>query len=308
MVHGQGDGIIPARAGFTHRGCRRRQGGRDHPRSRGVYRNPLAEPVLRGGSSPLARGLLCSASHFGLARGIIPARAGFTVRVHGRGLSGGDHPRSRGVYKTHDAQHRKRLGSSPLARGLPARDRVRAPGAGIIPARAGFTQSHGRTADLRPDHPRSRGVYRLWNLTTRGRTGSSPLARGLRARAGIGPRSVGIIPARAGFTEHIEAGMHMGWGSSPLARGLLPACAGLKVGWGIIPARAGFTSEHGQPGRMSTDHPRSRGVYQEHAREAAKRVGSSPLARGLPRPGAPAGVEHRIIPARAGFTRPKLSP
>ena len=31
-------GIIPARAGFTWRGSRRRRGSRDHPRSRGVYR------------------------------------------------------------------------------------------------------------------------------------------------------------------------------------------------------------------------------------------------------------------------------
>ena len=50
-------GIIPARAGFTAAGGRRRSRWTDHPRSRGVYPNARVKilPVL--GSSPLARGL-----------------------------------------------------------------------------------------------------------------------------------------------------------------------------------------------------------------------------------------------------------
>ena len=32
---------------------------------------------------------------------------------------------------------------------------------------------------------------------------------------------------------------------------------------GIIPARAGFTDQTGQETRVTKDHPRSRGVYEE---------------------------------------------
>ena len=50
-------GIIPARAGFTRGPGPDAQGGRDHPRSRGVY-SPDARLIAESaGSSPLARGL-----------------------------------------------------------------------------------------------------------------------------------------------------------------------------------------------------------------------------------------------------------
>ena len=53
----EGEGIIPARAGFTQpkHWCSRRN--EDHPRSRGVYGLPFDVEIIRGGSSPLARGL-----------------------------------------------------------------------------------------------------------------------------------------------------------------------------------------------------------------------------------------------------------
>ena len=50
------------------------------------------------GSSPLARGLQKPALAFAGVVGIIPARAGFTRPVGGRGPGFEDHPRSRGVY------------------------------------------------------------------------------------------------------------------------------------------------------------------------------------------------------------------
>ena len=91
-------GIIPARAGFTSPPASPRAWSTDHPRSRGVYGRRCTLPDRRGGSSPLARGLLVSIGERIAARGIIPARAGFTVQD----LSGlrrpADHPRSRGVY------------------------------------------------------------------------------------------------------------------------------------------------------------------------------------------------------------------
>ena len=77
------------------------------------------------GSSPLARGLL-----------------GWRVRPDG---TVSDHPRSRGVYVPLLSSFSLWLGSSPLARGLRTAQAARAPGPGIIPARAGFTSPPSST-------------------------------------------------------------------------------------------------------------------------------------------------------------------
>ena len=196
---------------------------------------------------------------------------------------------------------RRRLGSSPLARGL----RLRQPREGlrerIIPARAGFTRAVlGRSA--RPqDHPRSRGVY----LTPPGASiadpGSSPLARGLQ-RGPRPPRRAGrIIPARAGFTSDASSpdcatrdhprsrGVYgtttrkepIMYGSSPLARGLrIPSRINIRRRR-IIPARAGFTDGVIVDREHYRDHPRSRGVYPPSWESPPEMRGSSPLARGL---------------------------
>ena len=152
--------------------------------------------------------------------------------------------------------------------------------------------------------------------------GSSPLARGLplRPRRRHGPG--GIIPARAGFTQHgspcwtcpwdhprsrgVYSKTHFklpgGRGSSPLARGLLVAGAQILWAGRIIPARAGFTGGGLGFGGHRGDHPRSRGVYSQRRASRNPAVGSSPLARGLhERPGGGGGASG-IIPARAGFT------
>ena len=70
--------IIPARAGFTPPTMLRAHPYRDHPRSRGVYWCVFTMCHCVVGSSPLARGLLCSFVLVLLTARIIPARAGFT--------------------------------------------------------------------------------------------------------------------------------------------------------------------------------------------------------------------------------------
>ena len=73
--------IIPARAGFTVTRETAAGTSKDHPRSRGVY---AAFPTRLGallGSSPLARGLRALWNEQYDIEGIIPARAGFTVRT-----------------------------------------------------------------------------------------------------------------------------------------------------------------------------------------------------------------------------------
>ena len=151
--------IIPARAGFTSRGLPATAIRTDHPRSRGVY--------VHLGSSRLVCG------------GIIPARAGFTDRCSSSCALSRDHPRSRGVYLLSLSSIHIKNGSSPLARGLRASRAQRCAGAGIIPARAGFTTEGTTAMNLKTDHPRSRGVYSGPVRVTRPASGSSPLARGL---------------------------------------------------------------------------------------------------------------------------------
>ena len=132
-----------------------------------------------------------------------------------------------------------------------------------------------------------------------------------------------IIPARAGFTgrrarffqadaDHPRScGVYtrhsyyvsIRAGSSPLARGLQRGAAHHPGDRRIIPARAGFTKAKAPSPSGPRDHPRSRGVYVSRARDASASHGSSPLARGLQVMAMSAHSHHRIIPARAGFTR-----
>ena len=172
--------IIPARAGFTLASQSRRRSSRDHPRSRGVYALHQNGHLRSGGSSPLARGLHHGAVGPARARGIIPARAGFTRSAIFRSRTGRDHPRSRGVYLNRIRLRSMRRGSSPLARGLPLCGLNRSAQVGIIPARAGFTKRQAPNKDVDRDHPRSRGVYQSSMLKRLTGNGSSPLARGLR--------------------------------------------------------------------------------------------------------------------------------
>ena len=234
------------------------------------------------GSSPLARGLRRA-----------PARLPAEPQ---------DHPRSRGVYrgKVHGVHARR--GSSPLARGLPSTPTPRRPPAGIIPARAGFTVPERRAGGFLADHPRSRGVYSRCLLRNSRSTGSSPLARGLRACRARAVSGVGIIPARAGFTAPGPL-LTESSRDHPRSRGVYrmdgestpPVCR-------IIPARAGFTRRHEADDLREADHPRSRGVYASWRSRSARSAGSSPLARGLQGRGRLRPIVHGIIPARAGFT------
>ena len=174
------------------------------------------------------------------------------------------------------------------------------------------------------DHPRSRGVYGNMRAGMESHGGSSPLARGLHRRH-PGHRLPGrIIPARAGFTSRtsltpsstwdhprsrgVYAGSSSGTrsraGSSPLARGLRQGGEVADHRLRIIPARAGFTISHYYDFSRIRDHPRSRGVYVTSAELPENMTGSSPLARGLREVADDEAVTGRIIPARAGFTRP----
>ena len=151
--------IIPARAGFTDNPTDFQVYGKDHPRSRGVYRASICASYSLRGSSPLARGLLGHEAAQDARVRIIPARAGFTSIFIISGSTGTDHPRSRGVYSSVRVLTRRAVGSSPLARGLRPPSSRNARRRRIIPARAGFTREYSWRSNPRRDHPRSRGVY-----------------------------------------------------------------------------------------------------------------------------------------------------
>jgi len=171
------------------------------------------------GSSPLARGLPTPLWRGQAARRIIPARAGFTADQGRVPAAARDHPRSRGVYSSSAASGTSSGGSSPLARGLRIGDQDVRGEPRIIPARAGFTIRPRNRAQSFEDHPRSRGVYGVWDIDLDLKEGSSPLARGLPPpRASIW-RSRRIIPARAGFTAD-GIGIGAGGGDHPRSRGV----------------------------------------------------------------------------------------
>ena len=192
-------GIIPARAGFTLHGGGADGDVGDHPRSRGVYSNLLLQAAVAAGSSPLARGLRSCCPGCRVCTGIIPARAGFTAQPRRARRLLGDHPRSRGVYVSHEDMTMNEKGSSPLARGLPKHFHPWGRVPRIIPARAGFTH---------PLRPAADNV-----------SGSSPLARGLHQAGHDHPPRPGIIPARAGFTFR-HAQPPAGPGDHPRSRGV----------------------------------------------------------------------------------------
>ena len=90
--------IIPAHAGFTRVEIEALCLSKDHPRTRGVYKEVSDGTVCYEGSSPHTRGLRAEKAGNCVFRRIIPAHAGFTIIFQEESTESGDHPRTRGVY------------------------------------------------------------------------------------------------------------------------------------------------------------------------------------------------------------------
>ena len=134
--------------------------------------------------------------------------------------------------------------------------------------------------------------------------GSSPHARGPRAyvfeNSGyhrIIPACAGSTPLLPGLQRHHEdhprmRGVHslpllsstLRMGSSPHARGPLSRITSAGLASGIIPACAGSTVPALAARFLKRDHPRMRGVHSTSSRTLSAAAGSSPHARGPPRP------------------------
>ena len=112
----------------------------------------------------------------------------------------------------------------------------------------------------------------------------------------------GIIPARAGFTPRAAVRARP-TRDHPRSRGVyVIVVGGERNDVGSSPLARGLRGPRHAPRTWSADHPRSRGVYRRIVVGLLKRPGSSPLARGLLLGINDIALEHRIIPARAGFT------
>ena len=93
-------------------------------------------------------------------------------------------------------------------------------------------------------------------------------------------------------------------GSSPRGRGK-PACeGGVSAGARLIPARAGKTYGTRRAILAVRAHPRAGGENVWEGRLRCRTVGSSPRGRGKLVNLIMCEPRHRLIPARAGKTRP----
>ena len=231
--------FIPARAGNTKAGSAPLSLIPVHPRSRGEHTMVLRIVPSSAGSSPLARGTPEPRPAGVQRRRFIPARAGNTCPCRRSRSRRPVHPRSRGEHVLRAHHPRRRLGSSPLARGTQREGELHKRMHRFIPARAGNTLRPHSRSRLKAVHPRSRGEHRNAPISPDSAAGSSPLARGTLPGSGLVDAGRRFIPARAGNTpnqgknpftrpvhprsrgEHGRPGAAKGplGGSSPLARG-----------------------------------------------------------------------------------------
>ncbi len=262
------DRFIPAGAGNTECGVAVIEYGSVHPRGRGEHERSLTDALMRGGSSPRARGTLSRGAFLCPPRRFIPAGAGNTAMSSRSIPASTVHPRGRGEHAAICVAKGLRPGSSPRARGTRAPAASRADRERFIPAGAGNTPAGTVGPGAGAVHPRGRGEHCLYGLARFREIGSSPRARGTQGHRGAELRPGRFIPAGAGNTstigkseatravhprgrgEHPTPGGACSAfsGSSPRARGtLLLGGSGQHPGR-FIPAGAGNT----QPGTSSS--------------------------------------------------------
>ena len=172
--------LIPTHAGNTLKSTLCMALTRAHPRSRGEHTPTKALRRRTWGSSPLTRGT--SSVRYGRRETfrLISARAGNTVQAPEAPTGRTNHPRSHGEHLPRPRAARSRMGSSP--RGTLGTATPTDPTSGLIPARAGNTNSTVPLTRNPAAHPRSRGEHKNRGFATKPPTGSSPLARGTPAR------------------------------------------------------------------------------------------------------------------------------
>ena len=152
-------GFIPARAGNTSPRRFTRSGRPVHPRPRGEHAavSELSANVV--GSSPPARGTRRALLRLQVVERFIPARAGNTQVLPSSTRHSSVHPRPRGEHIDGAEAELRSIGSSPPARGTPARRVLARFNHRFIPARAGNTTSTRCGTAATSVHPRPRGEH-----------------------------------------------------------------------------------------------------------------------------------------------------
>ena len=187
MDDGSGRGIIPACAGSTTYSFCGIVTYWDHPRMCGEHVHSARLVTSAVGSSPHVRGALLDVHFLLLYMGIIPACAGSTSSTQSRAQPPRDHPRMCGEHPSYMSRGRYEVGSSPHVRG--ARHRL-------------------LLMRYRPrDHPRMCGEHLANGLIGVMVRGSSPHVRGALLRSQLCLSVRGIIPACAGSTGRLAAGL-----------------------------------------------------------------------------------------------------
>ena len=292
------------------RGKRRPRGRRPHPRRliparAGKTLFAVCMSLVWLGSSPRVRGKRRSCRGFGAEGGLIPARAGKTAHYSTALSHSAAHPRACGENLISLGADLAATGSSPRVRGKP-RGRPHPSASPMAHPRAcGENQKppSERNCSL-GSSPRVRGKLQ-------GRRHRKPPERLIPARAGkTGPRS----PQRGPPAAHPRAcGENLSgigstlntWGSSPRVRGKRAELHSLLHELGLIPARAGKTAVVGAGASKASAHPRACGENVGNSDTPNNTNGSSPRVRGKPDRGHGPPVHARLIPARAGKTKPR---
>ena len=280
----QRERLIPARAGKTSAERCGQASKTAHPRAGGENATVQEVGCHMLGSSPRGRGKRVGAITRARLPRLIPARAGKTSGVCVCTFVHRAHPRAGGENHTLMTDLQTRADSSPRGRGkhkLGSSCHFR----GLAHPRAGGENFISRTCD-----------------TMRG--GSSPRGRG-KHKLGSSCHFRGLAHPRAGGENFISRTCDtMRGGSSPRGRGKPLPVRRVVLVLRLIPARAGKTCAFRYQRSHGWAHPRAGGENLASLGKSVSKVGSSPRGRGkLPtvrRVGSPV----RLIPARAGKTRP----
>ena len=297
-----GGRFIPASAGNTGGFSGGRPGAAVHPRERGEHSSVVVGAPTRCGSSPRARGTRPRSPAYRPRRRFIPASAGNTRKRAPAPRGPAVHPRERGEHAPSSSTRSSSAGSSPRARGTHSNTAHQSNQLRFIPASAGNTRACRRCTPRPAVHPRERGEHSPAAHRLRTTSGSSPRARGTRARDALHPAGDRFIPASAGNTrcrrpagplgpvhprergEHAveETQWHRVTGSSPRARGTRDGLHKFLADPRFIPASAGNTPCPTSTSARMAVHPRERGEHIMDNITINGLTGSSPRARGTP--------------------------
>ena len=149
-----------------------------HPRAGGENSSAWWTVPLGRGSSPRGRGKQRIGLQSEEKGGLIPARAGKTLWWTRASRPARAHPRAGGENSRSSQALSPSEGSSPRGRGKHGAGQLRLNKAGLIPARAGKTETRPRRPSAAWAHPRAGGENQLIDEIVRSDQGSSPRGRG----------------------------------------------------------------------------------------------------------------------------------